>query len=151
SGASSVPLENKERIEILKGLSGLQAGVATPGGIINYVTKRPTETPVRTLTTEFSERGTAYGAIDLGGMSEDKRFGYRINAATETINSYVKGADGNRNFVSGAFDWHLTDRALLQLDMDYQHKSQITAPGYQLLGGTDVPSHVDPKRLLGDA
>lgn len=150
SGASSVPLENKERIEILKGLSGLQAGVATPGGIINYVTKRPTETPVRTLTTEISERGTAYGAIDLGGMSEDKRFGYRINAATETINSYVKGADGNRNFVSGAFDWHLTDRALLQLDMDYQHKSQITAPGYQLLGGTDLPSHVDPKRLLGD-
>src|SRR5690606_3276028 len=30
-------------------------------------------------------------------------------------------------------------------------KSQITAPGYQLLGGMDVPSHVDPKRLLGDA
>lgn len=149
SGASSVPLENKERIEILKGLSGLQAGVATPGGIINYVTKRPTETPVRTLTTEFSERGTAYGAIDLGGMSEDKRFGYRINAATETINSYVKGADGNRNFVSGAFDWHLTDRALLQLDMDYQHKSQITAPGYQLMGGTDLPTDVDPKRLIG--
>lgn len=151
SGASSVPLENKERIEILKGLSGLQAGVSTPGGIINYVTKRPTETPVRTLTTEISERGTAYGAIDLGGMSEDKRFGYRINAATETINSYVKGADGNRNFVSGAFDWHLTDRAVLQLDMDYQHKSQVTAPGYQLLDNIDVPSHVDPKRLLGAA
>lgn len=149
SGASSVPLENKERIEILKGLSGLQAGVATPGGIINYVIKRPTETPVRTLTTEISERGTAYGAIDLGGMTEDRRFGYRINAATETINSYVKGADGNRNFVSGAFDWHLTDRALLQLDMDYQHKSQITAPGYQLIGGTDLPTHIDPKQLLG--
>ncbi|HWT71325.1 MAG TPA: TonB-dependent siderophore receptor [Oxalicibacterium sp.] len=149
SGASSVPLENKERIEILKGLSGLQAGVSTPGGIINYVTKRPTATPLRTITTEVSERGTVYGAVDLGGMSDDKRFGYRINAATETINSYVDGADGNRNFVSGAFDWHLSDRALLQLDMDYQHKSQVTAPGYQLLGGTEVPSHVDPTRLLG--
>lgn len=149
SGASSVPLENKERVEILKGLSGLQAGVATPGGIISYVTKRPTDAPLRTITTEISERGTAYGAVDLGGLSDDKRFGYRINAATETINSYVKGADGNRNFVSGAFDWHLTDRALLQLDIDYQHKSQITAPGYQLLGNTDLPSHVDPTRLLG--
>jgi iron complex outermembrane receptor protein len=149
SGASSVPLENKERIEILKGLSGLQAGVSTPGGIINYVTKRPTATPLRTITTEVSERGTVYGAVDLGGMSDDKRFGYRINAATETINSYVDGADGNRNFVSGAFDWHLSDRALLQLDMDYQHKSQITAPGYQLLDGVTVPSHIDPTRLLG--
>jgi len=149
SGASSVPLENKERIEILKGLSGLQAGVNTPGGIINYVTKRPTDTPLRTITTEVSERGTVYGAVDLGGMSDDKRFGYRINAATESINSYVDGADGNRNFVSGAFDWHLSDRALLQLDMDYQHKSQVTSPGYQLLDWTTVPSHVDPSRLLG--
>lgn len=149
SGASSVPLENKERIEILKGLSGLQAGVSTPGGIINYVTKRPTATPLRTITTEVSERGTVYGAVDLGGMSDDKRFGYRINAATETINSYVDGADGNRNFVSGAFDWHVSNRALLQLDMDYQHKAQVTAPGYQLLGGATVPSHIDPTRLLG--
>jgi iron complex outermembrane receptor protein len=90
-----------------------------------------------------------YGAVDLGGMSDDKRFGYRINAATETINSYVDGADGNRNFVSGAFDWHLSNRALLQLDMDYQHKSQVTAPGYQLLNNTNLPSDVNPNRLLG--
>tara|TARA_R110001599_G_scaffold64023_4_gene179574 strand:- start:260246 stop:262399 length:2154 start_codon:yes stop_codon:yes gene_type:complete len=149
SGASSVPLENKEQIEVLKGISGLQAGVSTPGGIINYVTKRPTDKPLRTVTTSISERGTVYGAVDLGGKTDDKRFGYRINAASESIRSYVDGADGNRNFVSGAFDWQLTDRALLQLDMDYQHKSQITAPGYQLLDGTTLPTHVDPKRLLG--
>lgn len=149
SGASSVPLENKEQIEVLKGISGLQAGVSTPGGIINYVTKRPTDKPLRTVTTSISERGTVYGAVDLGGKTDDKRFGYRINAASESIRSYVNGADGNRNFVSGAFDWQLTDRALLQLDMDYQHKSQITAPGYQLLDGTTLPTHVDPKRLLG--
>ncbi|HTH43948.1 MAG TPA: TonB-dependent receptor, partial [Oxalicibacterium sp.] len=31
----------------------------------------------------------------------------------------------------------------------YQHKSQITAPGYQLLDGVTVPSHIDPTRLLG--
>jgi iron complex outermembrane receptor protein len=29
---------------VLKGLAGLTAGVAAPGGIVNYVTKRPTNT-----------------------------------------------------------------------------------------------------------
>jgi iron complex outermembrane receptor protein len=42
-GDASIPLENKERVEILKGISGFQSGFATPGGIINYVTKRPTD------------------------------------------------------------------------------------------------------------
>ena len=145
---ASIPLENKERIEVLKGLAGLQAGVAAPGGIVNYVTKRPTNTPLRSATVEVKERGTVYGAVDLGGRSDDKRFGYRINAAGERIRSYVKGADGEREFIAGAFDWHITPQALLQLDMDYQYKSQITAPGYQLIRNEVLPAGVSAKTLL---
>jgi iron complex outermembrane recepter protein len=147
---TQIPFENKERIEVLKGPAGLQAGVAAPGGIINYVTKRPTDKPLRSATVEVSERGTLYGAVDLGGRFEDRRFGYRINAAAEDIHSYVRGADGHRNFVSGAFDWQISPQALLQLDVDYQHKSQISAPGYQLIRNEVLPSGVSPKMLLND-
>ncbi|MES2018844.1 MAG: TonB-dependent siderophore receptor [Pseudomonadota bacterium] len=150
SGDTQIPLENKERIEILKGLAGLTAGVATPGGVINYAVKRPTATPLRTATFEVRERGTLYGALDLGGRSDDKRFGYRINAADEKLRSYVKGANGERHFIAGAFDWQISAQALLQLDMDYQHKSQLTAPGYQLIRGTDLPANVSPSMLLND-
>ncbi|MGV3743013.1 MAG: TonB-dependent siderophore receptor [Burkholderiaceae bacterium] len=148
SSDASIPLENKERIEVLKGLAGLQAGIATPGGIVNYVTKRPAA--VRSATIGASERGTLYSAVDLGGFSDDKQFGYRINAAAEQLRSYVRGADGERTFVSGAFDWRLSSKALLALDLDYQHKSQVTAAGYQLIGGTTLPKHVDPKVNLND-
>ncbi|MFL6656616.1 MAG: TonB-dependent siderophore receptor [Massilia sp.] len=147
---TQIPLENKERIEILKGLAGLTAGVAAPGGIINYATKRPTNTPLRSVTLEARERGTLYGAIDLGGRTDSKQFGYRINAADEKLRSYVKGADGSRQFASAAFDWQISPQALLQLDMDYQHKKQITAPGYQLIRGTDLPTNISPKMLLND-
>jgi iron complex outermembrane receptor protein len=150
SGDAQIPLENKERIEILKGIAGLQAGVTGPGGIVNYAVKRPTNTPLRSVTLEARERGTIYGSIDLGGRLEDKRFGYRVNAAAENLKSYVKGADGKRKFVSGAFDWHVSPDALVQLDMDYQHKSQITAPGYQLIRGTDLPANVSPTMLLNE-
>ncbi|MBC7404737.1 MAG: TonB-dependent siderophore receptor [Cytophaga sp.] len=149
-GDASIPLENKERIEVLKGIAGFQAGFATPGGILNYVTKRPTSAALRSVTFEASERGTLYGAADLGGMSTDRQFGYRINVSGERLRSYIKGANGERQFVSGAFDWHLSDQALLQLDVDYQHKSQLTAPGFQLTNGTDLPRGIQADTMLNN-
>jgi len=148
AGDTQIPLENKERFELLKGVAGLQAGLAAPGGVINFVTKRPTDTPLRSVTVEARERGTLHAEADLGGRFEDTRFGYRINAAADRLRSYVKGADGKRQFVSGAFDWQVTPDALLQLDMDFQHKEQITAPGYQLIRGTELPANVSPRLLL---
>jgi len=149
AGDTQIPLENKERFEVLKGLSGLQAGVSAPGGIVNYVTKRPTEAPLRSVVLETRERGTLYGAVDLGGRFEDTRFGYRINAAAERLRSYIKGADGNRKFVSAAFDWQISPQALLQVDADYQRKSQLTAPGFQLLNNATLPN-VDADVMLND-
>lgn len=149
SSDASIPFENKERIEVLKGLSGLQSGVSTPGGILNYVVKRPTNTPLRSITLEANEFGNLYGAMDIGGRSDDKRFGYRINAAAERLRSYVDGADGKRQFVSGAFDWRLSPQAVLQLDVDYQHKSQLTAPGFQLLNNT-TPPKISPATMLNN-
>jgi len=149
-GDTQIPLENKERIEVLKGLAGLTAGIATPGGIVNYVTKRPTNAPLRSATVEVSERGTLYGNVDLGGRFDDRRFGYRINAAAADIHPYVRGANGDRQFVSAAFDWQITPDALLQLDMDYQRKAQITAPGFQLIRNEVLPTGVSPKMLLND-
>lgn len=149
-GDTQIPLENKERVEILRGLAGLQAGVAAPGGMINLVTKRPTNAPLRTATVEVRERGTVYGAVDLGGRFADRRFGYRINAAAEDLKSYVRGADGKRQFVSGAFDWQITPDALFQIDLDHQHKEQVTAPGYQLIRNEVLPTGISAKTLLND-
>jgi len=148
SGDTQIPLENKESLQVLKGLAGLQAGVASPGGIVDYVVKRPTDTPLRTAVIEASERGTVLGTVDVGGRFEDRRFGYRVNVAGERLRSYIKGADGHRNFVSGAFDWQITPQALLQLDADYQKKSQVTAPGFQLFDGVALPTGVAADTML---
>jgi iron complex outermembrane receptor protein len=150
SGDTQIPMENKERFEVLKGLAGMTAGVASPGGIINYAVKRPTAQPLRSVTLEVRDRGTLYGALDLGGRFADKRFGYRVNAAAERLHAYVDGADGKRQFFSAAFDWQISPNALLQLDADYQEKAQLTAPGYQLIRGVALPTGVSPKMLLND-
>lgn len=60
AGEQDVPLENKERVEFLKGLAGVESGVASAGGLIDYVTKRPAAIEALDLATDH--RGSAYGA-----------------------------------------------------------------------------------------
>jgi len=147
TGEQNVALENKQQVELLKGLSGLQSGVSEPGGVINYVTKRPED--VRTVTVSGSAEGERYIATDLGGwFGSERQFGLRANLAHEDIRSYVDHADGKRDFASLAFDWQMSPDALLQLDVEYQTREQYSVPGYQLLGGSALPHGIDPKDRL---
>lgn len=147
AGEQNVALENKQQVELLKGLSGLQSGVSEPGGLVNYVTKRPEE--VRSVSVSTNEQGERYLATDLGGwFGAERQFGLRANLAHEDIRSYVDHADGKRDFASLAFDWQINPDAVLELDAEYQHREQYSVPGYQLLGGTQVPHGIDPKDRL---
>ncbi len=148
TGEQNVALENKQQVEVLKGLAGLQSGISEPSGVINYVTKRPED--VRSVTVSTDDRGSGYIATDVGGwFGSEQQFGLRANVAHEDLNAYVEHANGQRDFVSLAFDWNISPDALLQLDAEYQNKQQRSVPGYQLLGGTEVPSNASPKKLLG--
>jgi iron complex outermembrane receptor protein len=147
TGEQNVALENKQQVEVLKGLAGLQSGVSEPGGLVNYVSKRPEN--VRSVTVSTNEQGERYLATDIGGwLGTEQQVGVRINLAHEDIRSYVDHADGKRDFASLALDWNISPNALLQLNAEYQNREQRSVPGYQLLGGTEVPHHVSPKDLL---
>ena len=56
---TSIPLDNKERIEILKGTSGIQAGTSAPGGLVNYVVKRPLDAPLRSVDARMARSAAA--------------------------------------------------------------------------------------------
>ncbi|MGF6317588.1 TonB-dependent siderophore receptor [Pseudomonas frederiksbergensis] len=147
TGEQNVGLENKQQVELLKGLSGLQSGVSEPGGLVNYVTKRPGD--VRSVTVSTDDRGSGYLATDVGGwFGSEQQFGLRANLAHEDLHSYVEHTNGQRDFASLAFDWNISPNSLLQLDAEYQTKEQRSAPGYQLLGGSSLPHHASPKKLL---
>ncbi|MFA7895577.1 TonB-dependent siderophore receptor [Pseudomonas putida] len=146
-GEQNVALENKQQVELLKGLSGLQSGVSAPGGLVNYVTKRAES--VRRVTLSTNAQGERYLATDVGGwFGHQQQFGLRVNLAHEDIRSYVAHADGQRDFAALAFDWQISPNATLQLDADYQHRQQRSVPGYQLLGGMRLPHNVNPKDHL---
>jgi len=151
AGEQDVPLENKERVEFLKGIAGVESGVASGGGLINYVTKRPIAVKAVDMATDH--RGTSYGAVDLGHLfGKQKQVGARANLAGEKIQSYVNDANGWRAEGAGAADWKISPKAILKGDFEYQHKVERSVCGYQLLGGTVVPdlSQVHPSTMLGE-
>ncbi|WP_235579371.1 TonB-dependent siderophore receptor [Pseudorhodoferax sp. Leaf274] len=140
SAETSIPLDNKERIEILKGTSGIQAGTSAPGGLVNYVVKRPTEKDLRSATVEVSGRGGVLGAVDLGGrFGVDRVFGYRFNVAHETLRPRVDDLDGRRSLVALAADWRVGRDTLVEAEVEWSRKSQPSQAGYSLLGNVLPP------------
>ena len=151
AGEQDVPLENKERVEFLKGIAGVESGVASAGGLIDYVTKRPAT--IQAIDVATDHRGSSYGAVDLGHLfGSRKQVGARVNLAGEQIMSYVNDANGWRAMGAGAADWRITPKAILKDDFEYQRKVERSVCGYQLLGGTTVPSldQVYPSTMLGE-
>lgn len=136
TGEQNFAFENKERVEILKGVSAMQAGASSPGGIVNFVTKRPKD--IMSATVGTGERGTEYVAADFGTfLNKEKSLGIRINAAHENLKPFVKNAKGKREFVSLAVDAKLSNKTLAQFDIEYQDKSQIGVSGLMLLGDAE--------------
>ncbi len=134
---TSIPLENKERVEILKGTSGIQAGTSAPGGLVNYVVKRPTAKDLREVRLEATQRGSVLAAVDLGGrFGEGQAFGYRLNVAHEELKPLLRNLDGERSLVALAADWRLGRDSLLEGEFEWSSKHQPSQAGFSLLGNT---------------
>ncbi|MBP6404805.1 MAG: TonB-dependent siderophore receptor [Ramlibacter sp.] len=150
SAETSIPLDNKERIEILKGTSGIQAGTSAPGGLVNYVVKRPTQRDLREVRLEATSRASVLAAADLGGrFGADRAFGYRLNMAAEQLRPVTRALDGERQLLALAADWRINRDSVLEAEIEWSHKRQPSQAGFSLLGGR-LPAPVDPRINLNN-
>ena len=141
SAETMIPMENKERIELLKGTSGIQAGTSSPGGLANYAVKRaPTgrDETIRAITASYGNGKSSSMALDLGSrFGESKEFGYRFNTAYEDLNPYIKNTQGHRNMVALAMDWRMSADSRLEFEFEMSERQQIGVNGYSLLAPTN--------------
>lgn len=147
---TSIPLDNKERLEILKGASGMQAGTSTPGGLANFVVKRPLDAPLRSAYVEWVQPGTVTGAVDLSQrFGTDNAFGVRVNAAAARLDPMVRNSKGERQLAAVALDWRASPSTLLEAEVEWSHRSQPSQPGFSMLGAV-VPAPGDPRLSLNN-
>jgi iron complex outermembrane recepter protein len=58
-----------ERIDILRGPTAMLYGGGSPGGLVNIISKTPTDQPFNTIETGVNSFGNAYLSFDLGGAA----------------------------------------------------------------------------------
>ena len=131
---TALALDNKDRIELLKGTSGIQAGSSAPGGLLNLVTKRPTGT-TRTAEIGFRESKSLMARVDIGDrFGEDSAFGLRMNAATEHLDPLTRDMQGRRTLLALAADWQVRPGTLLEVEVESSRQRQPSVVGFSLLG-----------------
>lgn len=147
SAETSIPLDNKERVEILKGTSGNQAGTSAPGGLVNYVVKRPNRN-LREMRLETSSGGSVLAAADISQrFGQDDALGLRVNAAQERLRPQVQNLQGERSLLAAAADWRIDRDSVLEGEFEWSHKRQASQTGFSLLGNV-LPAPVNPERNL---
>lgn len=117
-----LPLESFESVQLLKGATGFLYGFAAPGGIINYVSKRPTDERTFSASAGYASSGLYREHVDAGGrFGDDDRFGYRANFAHEQGETY-NGADLRRNAASLALDARISHYLTWSGNLLYQER-----------------------------
>ncbi|MEM6626795.1 MAG: TonB-dependent receptor plug domain-containing protein, partial [Pseudomonadota bacterium] len=125
---ASVPVETLDRVEVLKGPSSVLYGTMAPGGIVNMITKRPSDDPFTSLKATVGSDNFNHFALDHSGTVFEGgpagALSYRVNGVFEESDSFREFA-ADRAFqterVIGSFaaEWKLSDQTSILVNYDY--------------------------------
>jgi iron complex outermembrane receptor protein len=140
---TSIALDNKERLELLKGTTGMQAGTSAPGGLVNLIVKRPVAGQ-RSFWLGWEAQGTFGFSADIGDRSGE--FGWRVNAAHQNLDPNLRDARGHRSLLALATDWQIGPDSLIEAEFESSRQQQPSAAGFSMRGDT-VPDarSIDPR------
>lgn len=95
-----------ERIEFLRGPASVLYGAGSPGGLINYVSKRPLRTSYREIILEAGSHERFQGRFDFTGpIDDDGIFSYRLTGLFRDSDTQVDFIDDDRVFIAPTFTW----------------------------------------------
>ncbi|MFZ3137070.1 MAG: TonB-dependent receptor [Thermodesulfovibrionales bacterium] len=108
----SIPVQNIERIEIIKGPASSSWG-SSSGGIINIVTKSPTNRPQELISASYGERNTNDVRMEASGT---KNFlGYYLSLDRLHSNGFKENMSSELYNAYGKFNFALSDSTKLQI------------------------------------
>lgn len=115
---------NAERIEILKGPSGMTFGRGGAGGVINRVSKRPLETPQAKADITLGSYDDKRATVDVSGRLSPGA-AYRINAMVEDSGGFRQGYELQRNGINPVVEFALGSATsmLLSYEHFYDHRT----------------------------
>ncbi|MDB5604503.1 MAG: TonB-dependent siderophore receptor [Bradyrhizobium sp.] len=146
---------NLERVEVLHGPASVLYGQASPGGLVDMVSKRPTDEPYHEMFLSTGSYGRIQGGVDLSGpIDQNKEWLYRFTASGFDVGSQVDFARYQRVSIAPSLTWRpdtdttVTFLGTYQNDPKAGFYNQLPAKGYgtlfPLASGQFIPTSFYP-------
>jgi iron complex outermembrane recepter protein len=141
-----------ESIEFLKGPAAILYGDVAPGGIINFVTKKPLSYDYRRLELKVGQYGLFRPTFDLSGPLNEKRtLLYRLNATYEKSRSFRNVVENETFMLAPSLTWMITPRTHWTIEGTYKNDNRVGDPGIVSPDGTFAGlARISEKTFLGE-
>jgi iron complex outermembrane receptor protein len=118
-----------ERIEVLRGPSSILYGQVTPGGVVNAISKRPTDTPFHEVNAEYGTYGRTQFSGDTGGpIDENGILSYRLTGLWRDSGNWVDHVPDDKFYIAPAITLRPSDATTITFLSDYQEIYTRFAP-----------------------
>ncbi len=118
-----------EEVQVLKGPASILYGDVEPGGIINFVTKKPLGYEHASFEVKVGEYGLFRPSIDLGGKVNNK-LSYRLNTVYETSNSFRDDISSEQFMVAPSLLWNIGRQTSLNIDAIFMQNTTTIDWGF---------------------
>ncbi|MGR0278482.1 TonB-dependent siderophore receptor [Marinomonas dokdonensis] len=116
SGFSIPQLFNISEIQVLKGPAGAIYGAGDAGGVINYVTKKPSYEQQNRLEVTAGNEDFLSGSIESSGpANEDASQRYRVGIYSSGEDSYRNNVEEENRIIDLGYAWDLDAKNTLSL------------------------------------
>ncbi len=116
-------LYNVEAVELLRGPSGALFSEGAPGGVINFITKKPLAESRYSLNLSYGSWNFRRASADFTGpMSKNKRLLYRTIIGYDRGESFRSGQDKENVFLAPSFTYLFSDKTDLSLELNYAYQ-----------------------------
>lgn len=124
-----------ERIDVLLGPSSVLYGQAGPGGLVNYVSKRPTFDTQREVRVEAGTNELRQGQFDISGAVNDSdTLALRLVGLVRDSESQVDFVDDDRKYLAPSLTWQPTDATRFTVLAHLQYDDTQPSQRYPLQG-----------------
>lgn len=122
---------NIDRVEVVRGPNSLLYGIGNFGGIVNYLPKRPLDTPMTNVNLMIGNDSLYRATIDDTRPVNDK-LSYRVTAALETADHYTDFQTRDKWFISPVVVYKPFEKTKVTLDFE-MGTEKVNGIGFNLL------------------